>query len=165
MEQVSATPPATPFDIVLYPNRSLGRTGFAVLMGAIVLVSAAVGAGFMMVGAWPVTGFFGLDVVLIYFAFRWRDREARRAEFVRLDRDGLTVRRLDPNGSSQSWHFEPYWLRVSLEAASRHHHRLILRSHGQQLEIGAFLTSDERAELAHALQAALREHRAAPPGP
>jgi uncharacterized membrane protein len=130
-----------------------------VLMGGIVLVSAAVGAGFMMVGAWPVTGFFGLDVVLLYAAFRWHDRQSRRAEFVRLDRDGLTVRRLDPNGSSRSWQFEPYWLQVSIEATTRHDHRLVLRSHGRSLEIGAFLTPDEREELACALRDALAEHR------
>jgi len=162
MEKTLPAAPPARFDIVLYPNRSLGRSGFAVMMAAIVLVSAAIGAGFMMVGAWPVTGFLGLDVVLIFVAFRWHDRQARRAEFVRLDRDGLIVRRIEPDGSAQSWHFEPYWLRVSIEAVSRHDRRLILRSHGRQLEIGAFLTSDERQELARALEAALREHRALP---
>ena len=156
-----ALPPAPArFDIVLYPNRSLGRTGFAVLMAAIVLVSAAIGAGFMLVGAWPVTGFLGLDVVLLFLAFRWHDRQTRRAEFVRLDRDDLSVRRLEPDGSSRSWHFEPYWLRVAIEAGGRHDRRLVLRSHGRQLEIGAFLTADEREELARALEVALREHRA-----
>jgi uncharacterized membrane protein len=154
-----AAPPAQ-LDVVLYPNCSLGRMGFAVLMAAIVLVSAAVGAGFMMVGAWPVTGFLGLDVVLLYLAFRWNYRQARRAEFIRLDRDGLTVRRLEPDGRSQGWRFEPYWVRVSIDQRSRHDHRLVLSSHGQRLEIGAFLTTDERLELAHALDEALRAHRA-----
>jgi uncharacterized membrane protein len=157
-----ALPPAR-LDVVLYPNRSLGTTGFAVLMTAIVLVSVAVGAGFMMVGAWPVTGFLGLDVLLVYLAFRWNDRQARRAEFVRLDGDGLSVRRLEPDGHSQCWRFEPYWVRVSLEQVGRHDRRLVLRSHGRQVVIGAFLTQDERQELAHALEAALREHRAGAP--
>jgi uncharacterized membrane protein len=157
-----ATPPAR-LDLVLYPNRSLGAAGFAVLMAAIVLVSAAVGAGFMMVGAWPVTGFLGLDVLLVWLAFRWNYREARRAEFVRLDRDGLSVRRLEPDGRSQSWRFEPYWVSVVLEQVGRHDRRLVLRSHGRQVVIGAFLTQDERLELARALEAALREHRAGAP--
>ena len=157
-----AVPPAR-LDVVLYPNRSLGTTGFALLMTAIVLVSVAVGAGFMMVGAWPVTGFLGLDVLLVYLAFRWNDRQARRAEFVRLDGDGLSVRRLEPDGHSQCWRFEPYWVRVSLEQVGRHDRRLVLRSHGRQVVIGAFLTQDERQELAHALEAALREHRAGAP--
>jgi uncharacterized membrane protein len=154
-----AAPPAQ-LDVVLYPNCSLGRMGFALLMAAIVLVSAAVGAGFMMVGAWPVTGFLGLDVVLLYLAFRWNYRQARRAEFVRLDQDGLTVRRLEPDGRSHDWRFEPYWVRVSIDQRTRHDHRLVLSSHGQRLEIGAFLTTDERLELAHALNEALRAHRA-----
>ena len=157
-----AVPPAR-LDVVLYPSRSLGTTGFALLMMAIVLVSVAVGAGFMMVGAWPVTGFLGLDVLLVYLAFRWNDRQARRAEFVRLDGDGLSVRRLEPDGHSQCWRFEPYWVRVSLEQVGRHDRRLVLRSHGRQVVIGAFLTQDERQELAHALEAALREHRAGAP--
>jgi uncharacterized membrane protein len=161
-KSLPATPPAQ-LDVVLYPNRSLGATGFAVLMAAIVLVSVAIGAGFMMIGAWPVTGFLGLDVLLVYLAFRWNYREARRAEFVRLDPDGLSVRRLEPDGRSQSWRFEPYWVRVSLEQAGRHDRRLVLRSHGRQVVIGAFLTQDERLELAHALEAALQQHRASVP--
>lgn len=148
------------FDIVLYPNCSLGRIGFAALMAAIVLVSAAVGVGFMLVGAWPVTGFLGLDVLLLYLAFRWNYRQARRAEFVRLDRDGLTVRRLEPDGRSQGWRFEPYWVRVSIDQRTGHDHRLVLSSHGQRLEIGAFLTMAERLELARALNEALHAHRA-----
>lgn len=156
--------PATArLDVVLYPNRSLGATGFAVLMAAIVLVSATVGAGFVMVGAWPVTGFLGLDVLLVYFAFRWNYRQARRAEFVRLDGDGLSVRRLEPDGRSQAWRFEPYWVRVVLEQVGRHDRRLVLRSHGHEVVIGAFLTQDERLELARALEAALQEHRAGAP--
>lgn len=148
-----------PFDVVLYPNRSLGQTGFAVLMAAIVLVSAGMGAGFMMIGAWPVTGFLGLDVLLLYLAFRWSYRQARRAEFVRLDPDGLSVRRLEPDGRWRDWRFEPYWVRVSVNRSGRHDSRLMLSSHGVHLEIGAFLTPAERHELAQALNAALQAQR------
>jgi uncharacterized membrane protein len=116
-----------------------------------------------MVGAWPVTGFLGLDVLLVYLAFRWNYRQARRAEFVRLDPDGLSVRRLEPDGRAQSWRFEPYWVRVSLEQVGRHDRRLVLRSHGRQVVIGAFLTQDERLELARALEAALQDHRLGAP--
>jgi uncharacterized membrane protein len=165
MEKALTAAPPAQLDVVLYPHRSLGTTGFAVLMAAIVVLSVAIGAGFMMVGAWPVTGFFGLDVVLVYLAFHWNYREARRAEFVRLDRDSLEVRRLEPNGRSQTWRFEPYWVRVLLEDVSRHDQRLVLRSHGRQVVIGAFLTQDERRELAHALETALQEHRAVAPLP
>lgn len=152
-----------PFDAVLYPHRSLGPIGFYVLMAAIVVVSAAVGAGFMLAGAWPVTGFFGLDVVLLYLAFRWNYRAARQAEFIRLDGDGLTVRRVTPDGKAREWRFEPHWVRIVLDHPRRHETRLTLRSHGRSLVIGAFLNTEERLEVARALRAALAAHRPGDP--
>ena len=149
------------FDAVLYPNRSLGAVGFYVLMAAIVAVSAAVGAGFMLAGAWPVTGFLGLDVLLLYLAFRWNYRQGRRAEFIRLDRTGLTVRRVEPDGQAREWRLPPYWVRVAIEDPPRPDSQLVLSSHGDRLVIGAFLTAAERLEVARALSAALRAHRAA----
>jgi uncharacterized membrane protein len=155
-----ASAAAPPFDAVLYPNRSLGAAGFYTLMGAIVTVSAAVGAAFMLAGAWPVSGFLGLDVLLLYLAFRWNYRQGRRAEFIRLDMSGLTVRRVDPDGRAREWRFEPYWVRVALEDRPRGDGQLVLSSHGDRLVIGAFLTVAERRELARALKAALRAHQA-----
>jgi uncharacterized membrane protein len=148
-----------PFHAVLYPNRSLGLLGFYLLMGAIVLASAAIGAGFALVGAWPVTGFLGLDVLLLYLAFRWNYRTGRCAELIRLDRDGLCVRRVRHDGRTREWRFEPHWVRVTIDDPPRHDSQLVLSSHGRALAIGAFLTAEERAEVARALRAALSAHR------
>jgi uncharacterized membrane protein len=148
-----------PFDAVLYPNRSLGPFGFYALMSAIVLVSAALGAAFVFAGAWPVTGFLGLDVLLLYLAFRWNYRAGRCAELIRLDRDGLCVRQVRPNGATREWRFEPHWVRVTIDDPPRHDSQLVLSSHGRALAIGAFLTAEERAEVARALRAALAAHR------
>jgi uncharacterized membrane protein len=158
-----AAPPdlqaAADFDAILYPHRSLPPLGFALLMSAVVAVSAGIGAGFVLIGAWPVTGFFGLDVLLLFLAFRWNYRQARRAELIRLDRDGLTVRRVEPDGRQREWRFEPYWVRVGFDEPPRYDSELTLSSHGQHLVLGAFLTVPERYELARALKAALRAHR------
>lgn len=147
------------FDAVLYPHRSLPPLGFAILMGAVVAVSAAVGAGFFLIGAWPVTGFFGLDVLLLWLAFRWNYRQGRRAELIRLDRQGLTVRRIEPSGRHREWRFEPYWVRVAMDDPPRPDSQLTVGSHGQRLVIGAFLTLEERLEVATALRAALRDQQ------
>jgi len=153
--------PAAPrFDAVLYPHRSLPPAGFALLMAGVVTVSAAIGAGFVLIGAWPVTGFFGLDVLLLFLAFRWNYRQGRRAEFVRLDQAGLTVRRVEPDGRAQEWRFEPYWVQVRFDDPPRYDSQLVLSSHGARLVLGAFLTVDERHEVARALKAALRAHHA-----
>jgi uncharacterized membrane protein len=157
MTSIVDQPPALPaFQVALYPNRSLGRRGFAVLMGLVVLVSFLVGAGFALAGAWPVSGFLGLDVLLIYLAFRWNFRDSSRADFIRLDEQGLSVRRIMPNGDSLEWQFEAAWVQVVVEKR-----RLVLRSHGKELMIGPYLTAAERASLADALKEAIRARRAA----
>jgi uncharacterized membrane protein len=168
MTEVSLAPapsphlPAVPrFDAILYPHRSLPPLGFAVLMSAVVAVSAAIGAGFVLIGAWPVTGFFGLDVLLLFLAFRWNYRQARRAEVVRLDHEGLVVRRIEPDGRQREWRFEPYWVRVGFDDPPRYDSQLTLSSHGRHLVLGAFLTVAERLEVARALEVALQAHRAA----
>ena len=154
--------PAAPrFDAILYPHRSLPPLGFAVLMSAVVAVSALVGAGFVLIGAWPVTGFFGLDVLLLFLAFRWNYRQGRRAEVIRLDQAGLSVRRIEPDGRQREWRFEPYWVRVGFDDPPRYDSQLVLSSHGAHLVLGAFLTVAERLEVARALRAALRAHRTA----
>jgi uncharacterized membrane protein len=148
-----------PFDAVLYPNRSLDQFGFHLLMAAIVLVSAGIGAAFVIAGAWPVTGFLGLDVVLLYLAFRWNYRQGRRAEFIRLDGAELTVRRVEPSGRRREWRLDAHWLRVTIDDRTD---QLTLSSHGRTVVVGAFLSPEERLELAKALRAALAAHRQAP---
>jgi uncharacterized membrane protein len=150
------------FDAVLRPHRSLSGPGFAVLMAVVAVVSFATGLAFLLMGAWPVFGFFGLDVALIYLAFRLNYRDARRREHVRLSADSLEVRRIAPGGRVSRWRFQPYWLRVDLDDAEEHNSRLMLISHGRRLSIGDFLAPEERASLYEALKAALARCRCLP---
>jgi len=143
------------FDAILQPNTSLEPKGFMLLMVAIASVSFVAGMVFMVAGAWPVMGFFGLDVALIYLAFKANYRWARMYETVRLTSDSLLVERISPSGKVQRWRFQPYWLKVQIDVPAKHDSQLVLSSHGKRLKIGAFLTPDERVELARALQDAL----------
>lgn len=149
-------------DVVVYPHRSLGPTGFLVLMAALCACSAAVGLVFYLNGAWPVIGFLGLDVLLIYVAFRLNYRAARAFETVRLTPAALEVTKVDARGRGRRITFQPYWLAVDMDDPPRRHSRLTLRSHGRRLEIGGFLTPDEKLDLARALRRALEEARRPP---
>ena len=102
------------FERVLLPHRSLQPRGFHILMLLLGFVSLAVGIGFVSIGAWPVCGFFGLDVALIYLAFRLSYRSARQREILRLADDAFTVERVDIYGERRVWQFQPFWLRVIL---------------------------------------------------
>lgn len=148
-------PSPTLFDAVLSPHRSLSPQGFLVLMAAICAVSFTGGLFFYLAGAWPVVGFLGLDVLLIYLAFKINYRHARTYETLRLTPGHLLVERISHRGKVARWSFQPAWLQVLMDDPPAHHSQLILRSHGRNLVIGAFLTPDERLDLAKALRSAL----------
>ena len=153
--QDTLTEPDSRFSAVLLPHRSLGRKGFIILMGVISVASFLTGVAFYLKGAWPVLGFFGLDIVLIYGAFRLNYRAARIYETVVLSDSELKVTRFHPSGRAESWSFNPYWVRLELEESESSANRLSLRSHGRVLPLGNFLSNDEKRGFAHALGAAL----------
>ena len=147
------------FERVLRPHRSLPLRGFHLLMMVLGLVSLVVGIGFVSIGAWPVIGFFGLDVALVYVAFRLSYRSGRQSETIRLADDAFTVEHLGVRGDRRTWRFQPFWLRVILEERGEDWNRLLVASHGRSLAIGAFVTAATRRELAATLRDALRRWR------
>ncbi|HYD31503.1 MAG TPA: DUF2244 domain-containing protein [Azospirillaceae bacterium] len=143
------------FDAVLHPHRSLGRKGFAVFMTLLGVASAILGAAFVLMGAWPVIGFFGLDVLLVWLAFRRNFKDARICETVRLTTRRLTVAKIGLKGPPRTWTFQPYWLRVRMDDPPEHDSQVVLSSHGRSLVVGSFLSPEERLDFARALGRAL----------
>lgn len=156
--------PKTPalFDVVLYPHRSLTPFGFGLLMGGVCVVSFGAGLAFFFAGAWPVVGFFGLDVLLIYVAFRLSFRAARLTETVTLTEDELLIRRTSPRGRTHAWSFQPFWVRVAIDENADRDSRLVVSSHGRHVALGDFLVHEERVDLARALRAALTQLKNGP---
>src|SRR5262245_50664597 len=151
--------PAPPFfERVLLPYRSLPSRNFYLLIGLLGLVSIVAGIGFIAVGAWPVIGFFGLDVALVYLAFRLNYRSARQSETIRLAGETLTVERINVRGARRLWRFQPFWVRVVLEQSGESN-RLLIASHGKKLVIGDFVSPSVRRELAPAIRQALARWR------
>src|SRR4051812_25802684 len=140
----SARPLRPFFERVLLPHRSLPSRNFHLLMGLLGLVSLAAGVGFVAVGAWPVIGFFGLDVALVYLAFRLNYRTARQSETIRLADDTFTVERVSVRGERRNWRFQPFWVRVILEERPGTSKRPLLASPGRRLVIGGLLAPAAR---------------------
>lgn len=147
------------FEAVLYPNPPMGRAGQAVLILAVAAVSSLLGVAFVLAGAWPVTGFLGLDLLLLCIALRVCTRRAGQAEIITLDDSGLHVRRLGCGRRDGAWRFEPYWVRVGMDDPPQPDSQLVLSSHGRSLAIGHFLTAGERLDLARSLDRALATQR------
>lgn len=151
-----------PFEAVLYPNPPMSRAGFLLLAGFLLGASTAIGTLFWLAGAWPVTGFLGLDVLGLLLAFVVVRRAARRREIVRIDADGMVVRRVEPDGRVHEWRFEPYWVRVEIDDRGPGGPHLVLASHGRRLVLGSFLAPEERLEFAEVLREVLWRRRSFP---
>lgn len=148
-----------PFRAVLVPGRSLSATGFVAVMAAVSVVSGAAGLLFCLLGAWPVAGFLGLDVALIYLAFRLNYRSGRLRETVEVAAADVTVTRIYPSGREEVWRFLTAWVQVDLDEARDGRTELRLRHHDRRLVLARFLNDDERRDLATALAAAIRSAR------
>jgi uncharacterized membrane protein len=154
----------TPPDSVIFattvaPYRSLPPRSLNWIIAGLVAFGFCSGVGFVLAGAWPVTGFFGLDIALLYLAFRMSYRSARQRESLRLTQRVLDVERVSVHGERQRWQLEPTWLRVTLDENVQGRGRLLLSSHGKTVGLGAFLGAEERRRLAEDLKAALRRWR------
>ena len=128
------------FQLVLRPN-ALSRDGFIILMMVFAAICLVAGGFFLAIGAWPVFGFFGLDILILYLAFRINYRRARRYEMLEM-RDGrLVLSKVTATGKVRDWVFDPYWVRVRLEkvASILRFSDLFLSSHGQKLLWAGFL--------------------------
>ncbi|QOG16116.1 MULTISPECIES: DUF2244 domain-containing protein [Bradyrhizobium] len=149
------------FSALLTPHRSLNRTGFLAVMLFLSVVSFATGLAFLMKGAWPVLGFFGLDVLVVWWAFKVNFRTARASEEIVVTPSELRVRRVSHRGAIAEWTFNPLWVRLDMEVDEDFGiEHLYLISRGHQIQIARFLGPDEKASfykgLVEALNAAKR---------
>ena len=152
------------FSALLTPHRSLNRTGFLVLMVFLCAISFAAGMVFLLMGAWPVLGFFGLDLLAIWWAFRINFRSARGArEEITVTPSELRVRRVSHRGHVAEWVLNPLWVRLDQTGDAEFGiERLYLVSSGRRVSIGSFLGPDEKASFAKALLAALQAAKRGP---
>jgi uncharacterized membrane protein len=151
------------FSALLTPHRSLSRTGFLVLMGFVCAVSFAAGLVFLLMGAWPVFGFFGLDVLVIWWAFRINFRDAKATEEISVTHFELRVRRVSHRGHVVEWVLNPLWVQLDQKTHAEFGiEKLYLVSRGRRVSVASFLGPDEKASFAKALTAALQAAKRGP---
>src|SRR5215470_10935323 len=159
----SIEPEPALFSAVVTPHRSLNGAGFLIVMAAVGGISFVAGTFFLLMGAWPVFGFFGLDVLLVYWAFRANYRAAAAYEEVTVTPTELHVRKVSHRGRVSEWSFNPLWVRLEHD---RHDEfglqGLFLVFRGQPLRIANVLSPPEKESFAMALAAAIGEARRGP---
>jgi uncharacterized membrane protein len=147
----------------LSPHRSLSRRGLRWLVGLFAATSAAVSLPFFLMGAWPVVGFFGLDVALLWWALRVSNDEARSYEEFRLTALELRLAQVSARGRRAEWRFNPFWTRLERQDDEDFGVlHLALAHRGERIEIARCLGPMEKADFAGALSRGLAEARRGP---
>lgn len=141
----------------LWPHRSLPRQGFA----AFFAVTAAMAAlPLLSVLGTPVLWFvlvpFVLVLSLTWAMLRRSYRDGDLIEELRLSRDRMRLVRRDPDGRQRDWEANPYWVRVRLHEDGGPVENYVTLSGGpREVELGRFLSPEERAVLKDDLDRAL----------
>jgi len=141
--------------LIAQSNNSLSRTDRRWVFRFIFATSICIAVAFAAFGAWPVLPFAGLEMAVLYGAFRYVDRHAADYECLEINgdrvrieiREGTAVRRVELNR---------HWAQVVMRDASGRP-RLALRSHGREVEFGRHLTNAERERVARELLRKLRQ--------
>ena len=153
----------TLFSALLTPHRSLSSAGFFIVMGLIAGISFVGGVVFLIAGAWPVIGFLGLDVALVYWAFRANYLAAAAYEEVTVTPSELRVKKVSARGKTAEWSLNPVWVRIERETHDEYGLlRLFLVSRGRKLAVADFLGPAEKESFAAALSAAIGEAKRGP---
>jgi uncharacterized membrane protein len=144
------------FAAVIQPHRSLDRNGFRTVMALCCLAGAAASIPFLVLGLWPVAGFFGLELLALYAAIAANARSARSFEQVVLTPFELLLRRVSHRGERREWRFNPLWTKLRREADDEFGlQRLWLISRGEQVALARELSPPERETFAAAFGTAL----------
>lgn len=147
----------------LSPHRSLTRAQARHVIVGVAMLSVVASVPFFVMGAWPVVGFFGLDVIGLALAFRVSFHAAQAYEDIEITPLQLSVAKVSARGRRREWRFNPLWVRLV-----RNDHeefgllRLAVASRGRELEVAGFLGPDARAAVARDLARGLSEARRGP---
>jgi uncharacterized membrane protein len=147
---------AADFTFVARRNNSLSSGGRLLVLGSIALVILAISLGFALIGAWLIFPFAGLDILVVYLAFRYVERRADDYECIAFRDDTIVIERQHA-AKTERFDFNRLWVQVTLiEFQGAKRSRLLLRSHGKEVEFGIHLTGEQRAALARRLKEHLK---------
>lgn len=146
-------------DAVLEPPRSLSARGVNRVMMILGGTSFVSGMAFLLAGAWPVTGFMGLEVLAVWLGFRWTAQAQKARTYVCVTADAVTLRRVDGWGRERRARISSYFARVEFDRAASGPNALRLATSRAVYPLGEHLTPRERETFARRLDEALVEAR------
>jgi len=147
--------------LTLWPHRSLPRRGFAVVIGLFFLLAMI--PLFAMLGTallWGLLPFGLAALAALWFGLRLSYRSGEVLETLSITPDATVLQRRNPDGSQQAWECNTYWARAEIhEKGGPVPWYVTLTGNGRRVEIGAFLSEEERRALYGELASELKENR------
>ncbi|SFB83572.1 Uncharacterized membrane protein [Bosea sp. CRIB-10] len=151
------------FDATITPHRSLGQDGFRIVMTLVCLTSVAASIPFIVLGAWPVAGFFGLDILALFIAFKVNFNAARAFERIVVTPLEVLLRKVSHHGREKIWRSNPAWTKLEREDDDDYGLlELSLVSRGRRTVVASALSPGEREGFAQALGTALAKAKRGP---
>ena len=136
---------AAEFEYTARRNNSLSSVGRRRAFIFILTVALGIAVAFSLVfGAWPIMPFAGIEMAVLYFAFRYIDRHADDYERITIRGDSVAVEVREGSRVTRR-ELDRCWAQVVCEGDGA---RVALRSHGRELEVGRHLTGERRAQMA-----------------
>ena len=143
------------YQAVLEPHRSASARNINTAIIVFALAALPLSLMFSVMGAWPVSIFIGLDVILLFAALRLHFWFGRKREIITITHDLLTVECIGATGRTRTWAASPHWMKVVVTELNDDHNKLELRTRDSRAEIGRFLNADEKLDLAQELRGKL----------
>ena len=137
--------------IIIRPNRSLTWGQTKIVYVCIASYSLAIAGALAVMGFWPVLPFAGGEMAVLGIAFYVNALAGTSVQVVTVGSDIVKVEKERP-GPRCEWSFQRAWASVDIEWSERNRSsRLVVRSHGNEVVLGEFLSEAERKRLAAAL--------------
>lgn len=148
------------FAATLTPHRSLTRRGYRYVIALFCVLATIPGIVFFSLGAWPIVGFLGLDLIAIGWALSASMKSGKQFEEVTLWPDELEVKQVAPSGKVELTRFNPFFVKLVIDRDfNERTTALHLRTRDSDLVIGAFLNPDDKASFAKVFGSALKKAR------
>ncbi|WP_291993665.1 DUF2244 domain-containing protein [Candidatus Accumulibacter sp. ACC003] len=134
------------------PNSSLSVTARNWLFVVTAAASGSIAFTFSYFGAWPVLPFTGLDLALLWYALRYVEKKAADFEKISIESERLTIE-IRRGARLERHEFPRYWARLQCSRpAGQFGLRLLICSHGKEVEVGRLLTDEQKVLLGNELK-------------
>lgn len=148
------------FAATLTPHRSLTRRGYRYVVALVCIMATVPGIIFFSLGAWPIVGFLGLDVLAIGWALAASMQSGKQCEEITLWADELEVKQVTSGGKAEISRFNPFFVKLVIDRDFNERITgLHLRAREEDLVIGAFLNPDDKTSFARVFGTALKKAR------